>query len=510
MRRPDSTGKDIRSGHFPVSGEMYPSGKAFGSILEYDVVTGTYKVQTEGNKRDMSDRGKMLTGVPRKQSHPGEHVVLDPATAVIVDFSLGFPYIDGVLPKDAIAYSRTPDTAPDFTSLDAGEGATPKEEAGAFRDTMSPKGMLPGDHGVVGPDGNYMATLRGKINKIYSSEQAQIITMGLQNLIRVVCENYEQMSSFGVFKIENKNGRSSLSFRGAADQLYESGGSQEYWTFRLDVGDEGRLFSMRITSPDNSKTYAEIKITPDGYVEIFGEKGVNIAGGGERRETVGGDVIRKIQGGKRETIGRNKETSVTGDHTLSVQNVEKHTIGLDHKTTVGRNQQTTVSGQKNETIMGGMPTDALPTNDAVQVRCVNGSYKIQVGNPLDAAVPTAFPGYKIYVYNGGIILGEDPMQPAAVTATVSLNSLKPNSIGLGCIVPGPYPEGALNPPTDYAMLYSKWLTLFNTMLTLLDSHTHTTTWGPSGPAMAPAPGGFNTALAPLTAAVKSLRVMMGA
>jgi hypothetical protein len=52
--------------------------------------------------------------------------------------------------------------------------------------------------------------------------------------------------------------------------------------------------------------------------------------------------------------------------------------------------------------------------------------------------------------------------------------------------------------------------LMTTLIGLLDTHTHSTAWGPSGPAMAPAPGGFNTAITGQLLTVKSLRVLMGA
>lgn len=488
-----------------MSGDYMPTGKAFGSILEYDESSDTYTVSTEGNKRVAGDSGRRIPGIPRKKSYPGEHVVLSASTAVIVDFTLGFPYIDGVLDKDAVARLEAPDVAPDFTAMDVGEGSTPTGTSGTFRSAMTPKGMLPGDVCLVNPDGSYLATKRGKFAQLYGSENAQVMCLGQHNLVRTICENFEHFSSFGELKIENKNGRHTLSLRGSADQLNEKGQP----TFHLDIGDEGRIFSMKVTSPDASKTYAEIKISPDGYVEIFGEKGVNITGAGERRENIGGNVVRRIQGEKREWIGNNKTLNVAGDVTQAVQNVATTTVGVDSNKTIGRHDLKSVGGQQNITILGGTPADALPTNNAAELRCVNGSYVIMVGNPKDSAIPSAIPGYKVYVYNGAVILGSDPKQPGVVS-TVSLNSLKPDSIGLGCVAPGPYAEAALNPPTDWAMLFLKWQTLMTQLITLLDSHTHTTTWGPSGPAMAPALAGFNTTVTPLMAAVKSLRVVMGA
>lgn len=97
-------------------------------------------------------------------------------------------------------------------------------------------------------------------------------------------------------------------------------------------------------------------------------------------------------------------------------------------------------------------------------------------------------------------------------AAVALNTTLPNSIGLGCIPTGPWatPDMQLNPPTDFAMLYTKWAALMAKLITMLDTHTHSTSWGPSGPAMAPSPGSFNMQVSPMLTPVKSVRVCIGA
>jgi hypothetical protein len=499
--------KEFSFGKAPFSGSFFTDGKVLGSILAYDDATQTYRVQTEGNKRKPSDRGQFLVGVPRKQAHSGDCAVLAPQTTVIVDYGLGFPYIDGVLPKSS-STSAVAGVAPDFGAA-GGSGAEKADTGGNYRQLNTPRGMLPGDQVLSGEDGNYIAALRGKETVLYGSERAQVIAFGLHDLVRSVCENYEHFSSIGNLQITNKDGRANLSFRAGSDQASQSGGELENWTFRLDIGAEGQLFNMRVTSPDNSKTYAQIKMSPDGFLEISGMSARADTTAGDRYTTTGGKHFVRTTGDTQEVIEGAITRDITGAETESIGSTRQATIGMDEVVSVNRNEVKSLGGQQITTVMGGIPLDAKPTNKAKEVHVVNGSYVIEVGSPKDGGIPSAMSGYKVYTYNGAVILGENPMLPATV-CSVNLNTLKPNSIGLGCIVPGPWPEAALNPPTGSAMMYEKWLILFNTMVTLLDSHTHTTAWGPSGPAMAPAPVGFQTALSGLTAAVKSLRVMIGA
>jgi hypothetical protein len=327
-----------------------------------------------------------------------------------------------------------------------------------------------------------------------------------------VCENYEHFSSFGNLEIQNKDGRSSLSFRGGSDQASQTGGELEAWTFRLDIGDAGNLFDMRVTSPDNSKTYARIKISADGFLEIFGELSRADSTAGDRYTTTGGAHYQRTHGNIKDEIQGMVTRNVQGASSESIGSSRTANIGMDDVASINRNEIKNIGGQQIVTVMGGIPLDAKPTNKALDVRVVNGSYVIEIGNPKDGGMPSAMSGFKVYTHNGAIILGENPMLPAS-QCTVNLNTLKPNSIGLGCIVPGPWPEASMNPPTGSAMVYEKWLILFNMLITALDTHQHVATYG-GGPTLSTLPGTpgtyFKAMTSSLTAAVKSLKVKIGA
>lgn len=517
--------KTLRLGGQAVSGNIYPSsGSVFGLINAYDDATKSYTVTTKGSKRNPHERGgSKLVGVPRKTLDPGDNAVLPANTDVIISYALGIPIIDGIIPAAArrSVVDSSPDIAPRVAGLDSEDTqATFGQSTGYFRTPSDPIGMFTGDWCRASEDGNFIAVLRGKLVKMFGGEQAQIMASGLHNLVRTVCENYQHFSSLGELRIENIGGRANLSFRGAADQLNEAGGSLENWTFHLDIGDKGELFNMRITSADGRIEQAQFKITPDGEVRFFGKTGFIFQTAGRYTETIGKDKVIQISGSKRESVKGSILTKVAGTKDTKIAESETTTVGVDSTTTINRNKMLSIGGQLSATISGGSVLDAAPSNNAVEMKVLNGSYVLTVGDLLAGASPTAFASYRLFVHNGHIILGEDPLNLSSLlggVCSINLNTLGADTIGLGCIVPtagkyGIMPATSYNPPTDSAMLYTKWMAYTEALITALDSHIHQTAWGPTLPAEVP-PGttqGFNAILSSLLTPIKSLRIMIGA
>jgi len=516
----------LRLSGVAASGNIYPrSGSVLGIVDSYDDATKTYVVITQGSKLDPADRGRRKhEGVPRMTQEPGDNSVLPADTNVVIDYSLGIPVIKGVIAASASKYitDGAPDIAPRVAGRDPADTSSSfGPQSGYYRSPSDPVGLFTGDWCRASPDGNFIAALRGKLCKVFGNEQAQVIVSGLHNLVRTVCENYQHFSSFGELRIENNNGRVNLSFRGAADQLNESGGDLENWTFHLDIGDKGQLFNMRITSADGRIEQAQFKITPDGEVRLFGKTGFVFQTPGRKSETIGGDSVTRITGGRRMLVEQTETKQVRGSRATTVNESDYEVVGNDQSVSINRNQTLSVGGQFTGQVSGGSPLEAKPTNVAYNMRVLNGSYQLIIGDILSGANPLAYASYHLFVNNGHVIIGEDPQHPASGlggVCSVNLNTLSPGSIGLGCIVPsaGPFlgngPAANFNPQTDSAMLYNKWLAFANTLIQLLDSHIHQTAWGPSLPAEVP-PGtqqGFKAALSGLTAPVKSIRVFIGA
>ncbi|RLI85479.1 MAG: hypothetical protein DRP01_06130 [Archaeoglobales archaeon] len=516
----------IRLGGQPVSGQMYTqSGSVFALIDSYDDATKSYTVVTEGSKKNPANGGgQKITGVARKTLSPGDNASLPPNTNVIVNFDLGIPIIDGLIPASARrdVVEGAPDIAPRVAGLEPeGTGASFGSPSGYYRNPSDPIGLFAGDWCQATEDGNFLAVLRGKLTKLFGGAQAQIMASGLHNLIRTVCENCDHFSSIGELRIANVNGRANLSFRAAADQMQEAGGDLENWTFHLDIGDAGKLFNMRVTSADGRVEQAQFKITPDGEVRFFGKTGFVFQTGGRWSETIGGDRVSRIDGANVKYVGRYDSTSIDGDRGASIAGSESKMVGVDETTTVNRDKMTSVGGQLSVTVSGGSVADATPANRAVEMKVLNGSYVITIGDIVAGGSPTAFASYRLYVHNGHIIIGEDPLNLASFlggVCSVNLNTMGEGSIGLGCIVPaaGAYEDKdsatQFNTPTDSAMLYNKWLLFAEALIGALDSHTHQTAWGPSLPAEVPTGTvkGFDAILSALLTPVKSLRVRMGA
>jgi hypothetical protein len=266
---------------------------------------------------------------------------------------------------------------------------------------------------------------------------------------------------------------------------------------------------MKVTTADN-KTMSQAKFTSDGGVEFFGVKSLLTLTPGNAFHAVGGNQSYRYEGEVSTFTAGNVFNVNEGNISGAVSGTIDTTVGVDSVELINRDKTLNIGGGFKVIATGGSPAAAIPTNTAVELHAVNGAFTINVGDPMAGSVPTALPGFNVFVYNGMITLGSNPLKPAGQCA-ISLNTTLPNSIGLGCTPPGAWSAGApSNPPTDFAMLFTKWSTLMTTLIGLLDTHTHSTAWGPSGPAMAPAPGGFNTAITGQLLTVKSLRVLMGA
>lgn len=502
-------------GEQPMRNNIFGGGgKVLAEVQIYDPKSDTYMLVSRGLGGDASQPGgRRFSGVPRRVEDPGTIAPLEAGTVVVVDLSLGFPYIDGVLNINADSTKRQRAPAP--PSLGGSEGQTITEAnvqagmPGYYKNVQTPDDVVPGDFVRMSPDGNYVAILRGKENRMYGSEKAQISVIGINDLIRMICEDYESYNGFGTFKISNAEGRGNIEVRGGSDQLSQTGGEEEQWTFHLDIGDAGEFFDMRITTPEG-KTLSQFKLTPDGQIRLMAVKGIELvnADGAPRSEEIGGDHYRRVQGNTRDRIAGSSQKIIEGENVSRVSESERRTIGNDDVKTVNRNQVKQIGGNKSEVITGGDPLTANPTNIAYDQQVLNGSYVLQIGSPTAGANPAALAGYSLFVYNGSITMGENPnpLFPSTL-AEVNLNTSQPNSValgGTGAATPSP------NSAVQHAMLFEPWTKMMSQLISLLDSHTHATAWGPSGPAMAPQPGGFASALSAQLPNIASIRVVIGA
>ena len=494
-------------GDAPVRGPHGYVTKCLADIQQYSGDTDTYIVVTRGVPgRADAPGGQQYRGVPRIKPDSGKLAPYALGTTVVLDMSLGFPYIAGELninamPRSGIAPINLGGSTTDKSAV-AAVNNNCRGDGGNYVDANAPQGALPGDQVTYSPEGNYVGVLRGKLNKIYGSEKAQIITSGLHDLVKIISEDYTHFSSLGELKIYNVNGRASLEFNGGADQLTESGGSESQWTMHVKMGDIGDLFLLEITGQDGA-TKAQIHLSADGKVTLLSTNGMDFvcAGDTPRIDEVGSNWIRKTEGDVRETVGGGTAKTVNGNSTTKISGTAALMSGNDITNTANRHEVNMVGGNRIEVVTGGLPIYANPTNLAIDSRILNGSVQMDIGNPLQSANPAAMAGYRVYVYNGTITLGENPL---ALTVSkplchVELNTMMPDSVALGGQLIG------TNMAVYHAMKFELWQSLMTTLLALFDSHTHPSAVGPTGVPLFP----MSPVIAPMITSVMSVRVKIG-
>lgn len=498
--------RKLAKGELPVETGSANSSIELGEVMAYNADAATYRVRTRGVMGDESrPAGRLLQGVPRKQDLPGVATVLPVGTSVILQYGLGFPYIDGILDVSATRGETDDPLVSTNISGDASITDNTEQEGQAYyRSRNIPKDMVGSDVLLTTPDGNRMGTMRGNYNVMDGGPgtKAKVETFGEADLTRITTEDFELFTGFGIFTIHNTEGRCGLSFRAASDQLNESGGEEELWTFRLDIGDDGDFFNLEVGSPEGG-TAARFNITPDGKVTLLGVNGVDLVGGDKTpsHQDFGSDLISRIVGKIVTEVGGAVTETFQSTRTTKVSETDQRTVGHNNETAVNNHQISNVGGNHYVTITGGSPIEALPTNIAVEQHVLNGSYHLELGNPLKGASPAALAGMTLAVNNGDIVLGQnaDILALPATRATVSLNTILPNSVALG----GTANPLSVNPATYHAVKYEPLMTLLMAMFTLHDGHTHV-----------PPVGGvpvlqMNAILGMLLAPIMSTRVLMG-
>lgn len=507
LTRTDQKGKNA------LGGPIYPKGKRLGTVVAYDNDSHSYTVIVEGDPGNSKElRRRELKNIPRKKE--SVESVLAGGSPVIVDFELGHqPYISGVLP---VNNTRAVTSQSVGSQIDAGGGvfgSSTTVRAGAYyRDPNTPKNMLPGDQFLSTPDGNYLAALRGRVNRIYGSQRAQIIVSGMHDAVRVVCENYEHLSSIGEMKVQTVNGRASLSFRGRVDQKSERDTGSGSVAF--DIGDKGQLVSLQILDPQG-RGLSKIQLSPTGTIQLLSfSEDLDTVCSRIRRETVGVQRNVDVGGNDIHTVGGKRSENIKGGWSVSVGSSGSFTYGQSLGEMVNSDHLVNIGGNVHRVITGGPILTAKPTNVAVDERILNGSLVRYMGFEVHGANPAALAGYRSYVANGAFVFGEPLVSDAlkgeiTKAAAFCVNTMKtPGSIGLGGIPPAAAALlGGMSPTaTNPAVKFTEISTFLGALIGLLDSHTHTSSWGPTGPPLTT--GMFSSALSSQIAGLASTIVMM--
>lgn len=439
------------------------------TVTGFSAEQGTYQVVVLGDPSDPFQRStRNALEVSIKTDTALTTAPLPYGTTVLLNRKTTPPSIDGVLAMDTVNVSATQGVGVSILPNPELTPAAEKAYTQYCRSPYAPIDVLPGDWITVGPDGNRVGVLLGGYCVLGSGDAAKARFETHQNvdLARVVAENYEVLTGFGELKIHNQGGRCGLSFRGAADQVEESGGSSENWTFKLDIGDSGKFFTMEVCDA-NGNTKARVNITAGGEVTILSTNGLSLVDASSGRSTFefASTLITKVLQEMRETVSGNVEQNYGADRTTRVSGIESRAVNEDNENIMG-NQLSSVSGSVTKTVYGGSFAAAKPINIAYDLQAHNGSIVLEAGNPKAGANPAAMAGVNLVVHGGNVNLGSSMIGgiPATPTTKVNVNTNGvPDTVGIGLPV-----EMCISHATKYEELEI----FLRTLMLLFDTHVH--------------------------------------
>lgn len=142
---------------------------------------------------------------------------------------------------------------------------------------------LPGDRNFKAPGGAFLSLLRGKMAAVGGGPLAQTIYVGIENLIRTICSNYEAIGSgFRVFSV-NDNGKiiTRLCFT-SQDQFAVTGyneneeASSENFEYQIDMTSDGFTFFIGELDEITKKRKNNFVVSISQSGDILGTCGENI------------------------------------------------------------------------------------------------------------------------------------------------------------------------------------------------------------------------------------------
>ncbi len=363
-------------------GHRNPTRLERGTIVFTDASRHAYRVALQGGA---------VVVCSRIRQHPGDQALLPHGTQVVVDRSLGLPYILGVLPLESAAPATTGAGVTD-TQGHGGQDPTLQRNLGATaRSGNEPADLIPGDAALTSPDGASTGVLHGRTAYMRGSSLAKIEAFGSADQINITAGQLRTITSMGESSYVNEGGRTSFRWRGGSDQLTETGHDAERYTLRLDAGAAGNVFRLEATTPEGQPVF-RLHVDPEGRGELFFAGGLTQDVGRERGQThplryhgnlsvqIEGDELTRISGQVSETLEAGRRTEVSDD--------DVHFVGRDHVLHANRNCR-------------------LDVGDVYGVRAASSTHTVASGNALLKSVTGA-----VQLQAVGIELGENAVQHA--------------------------------------------------------------------------------------------------
>lgn len=339
-------------------------------ILTVDANRHAYRVLTAS--------GTSMT-VGRLKTHPGDNALLEVHTPVRIDYSLGEPIIDGILPVEVPLTNEARSTITGTSGHGAEDSVLNRNLGATFRGPGEALDVIPGDQSIRSPDGATIGALHGKVAQMYGSPMAQVRAFGTTDTLELIGGVMRFVTWMGEAKYINEGGKTSYVWRGGSDQLTQTGADEERYTIRLDVGERGNLFKFEITTPDNQPLF-RFHVDPHGRLTIMSADGVHHLSGrgtssrhadqvhgarevvteGAKTERVAADTTETFEGNHQTTVSGNRDTidmnnrsmRVNQQFSVSVGGREAHNVGADRLTTINGNDTRQVQGDDETGVVG--------------------------------------------------------------------------------------------------------------------------------------------------------------
>lgn len=338
-----------------------------GLIFDVDATRHAYEVVTNSGRR--------LTGVGRFRRSPSDVELLPLHTPVVIDWSIGQPYISHILPAEVA--EGNPDESDRVTETRDHGGDDPllnRNMQANFRAPEEPRDLLPGDHVTRGPDGAMLAAMHGKLAVVRGSPLAQLRMFGNDDHVELIAGTLRQVTWMGESKIESKDGKTSFIWRGGSDQSTHNGPDEDHYTIRLDVGDSGGVFNFEVTTPQGQPLF-RFHVSEQGRLTINARGGTIHGIGGEDTS----HNVRQVHGNETDEITGSLSTRIRGDVTLDVDGSRDVVIGDDQQTRIGRDRHVYV-GENDDLVVVGVHRRNIKGNDTLAILEGNKRTELRQGN----------------------------------------------------------------------------------------------------------------------------------
>lgn len=407
-----------------------------GVIMAVDAQQQMYRVHLNSGRT-------ML--MARLRTHPGDVVVLPVGVFVMVSFALGMPYILGVLPPESAVVNEENVTS--VTDVDGHGGEDPllgRSMGVTSRGPNEPVDVVPGDFVGTAPNGSSVSALHGKVAQMRGSPLAKVQAFGDNDLVQIIAGVMRTVTWMGESKVVNDEGKTSFQWRGGTDQLSQTGGDEERYTIKLDVGHTGNMINLEVCNRDNQAVF-RFHVSPEGQVELYAAGGFNQHSGdndaavhpvnyhGSVAEVVTGGASRQVSGDVTETHEGNRTETVSGNHAVTVGQDSSLTVSRDQNVSVGGNSTTVVTGDMAVNTMGDCKTMVIGPGKVHSVKTTGGD--VTVETQLGAFdVATTGGTISLNALTGQMRLTASIIELLASTGSISLGAPSSNiTIGSGAV-----------------------------------------------------------------------------